>query len=397
MQHVAILLAGGSGTRMGESIRDKILLEIGGRAVFAHVIRAFADSGTQDGLVVVARDDIQRKALKEIIRAERIDLPVLFTLGGSERQESVRKGLELLPSEARFVTIHDCARPAIAVSALKAVRRTVVETGCAVSLAHRVVDTIRQFPADPGAKPCRGKLLRRDELWAMETPQAFPRDLIERAHARLKQPVTDDLAAVEAIGEPVLLVESVLPNPKLTRGGDLSLLENLLANNAMNENQPAPFRVGHGYDIHRLKADLPLTLGGVSIPSDVGLVGHSDADVLSHAIADAILGACALPDIGHYFPNTDPAIKGIDSRDILRRARTEAAGLGYRLVNVDSTLIAEKPRVAPHIARMKEALADTLEIAPGAIGIKATTQERIGALGKAEGIAAHACVLLARA
>jgi 2-C-methyl-D-erythritol 4-phosphate cytidylyltransferase / 2-C-methyl-D-erythritol 2,4-cyclodiphosphate synthase len=395
MQHVAILLAGGSGRRMGESTQDKILIEIGGCSVFAHGLRAFARSATQDALVVVCRDNLQRRELKGIVDRERIALPVFFTLGGAERRDSVRKGLDLLPSGVEWVTIHDCARPAVAVASLKAVRKTLLETGAPVALAHRVSDTIRRFPCDPSHAPARGALLPREQLWAMETPQAFPRDLIERAHATLDQPVTDDLAAVEAMGEPVLLVESLFPNPKLTRPADLSLLQTLLAPNAMNEAKPSPFRVGHGYDIHRLQAGLPLVLGGVQIPSEAGLVGHSDADVLSHAIADAILGACGLPDIGHYFPNTDPAIKGINSQEILARSREEAAKAGYHLVNIDATLIAEKPKVAPHIERMKQQLADTLGIGTGAIGIKATTQERIGALGQGAGIAAHAVALVA--
>lgn len=395
MEHVAILLAGGSGDRMGASIRDKILTRVGGQTVFGHVLDAFIGSGTQDALVVVSRDDQQRKELKGLVREKRVALPVFYTLGGSERQESVRNGLGILPSECRYVTVHDCARPAIHISSLKAVRKAVTEMNCAVSLAHRVTDTIREFPEPPLEQATRGTLLRRDRLWAMETPQAFPRALIEEAHQSLATAVTDDLAAVEALGQPILLVESLHQNPKLTRPADLPLLDSILSPNAMNESVRPPFRVGLGYDIHRLKEGLPLVLGGVAIPSDVGLVGHSDADVLSHAIADAILGGCGLPDIGHYFPNTDAGIRGISSQEILRKACTEAERLGYRLVNVDASLIAEKPRISPYLERMKRQLSKTLGLAETEIGIKATTQEQIGALGKAAGIAAHAVAGLA--
>jgi 2-C-methyl-D-erythritol 2,4-cyclodiphosphate synthase/2-C-methyl-D-erythritol 4-phosphate cytidylyltransferase len=379
---------------MGQSVEDKILLEIAGKPVFGHVLTAFVEAGTQEALVVVARDDIQRKELAAVVQREQVDIPVFYTLGGSERQQSVQKGLDLLPSDTAYVSIHDCARPAVSPAALKAVRKAVMETGCAVSLAHRVTDTIRQFAKDPSEKPSAATLLPREQLWAMETPQAFPRDLLDRAHAQLDKAVTDDLAAVEALGEPVFLVESVFPNPKLTRPADLPYLESLLSANTMHPNTRSPFRVGFGYDIHRLKAGLPLTLGGVPIHSEVGLDGHSDADVLSHAIADAILGGCGLSDIGHYFPNTDPAIKGISSQEILKRAVREAAKTGYRLVNVDASLIAEKPKIAPYITRMKKQLAKTLGIPPEAIGIKATTQEKIGALGQGAGIAAHAVASL---
>lgn len=395
MQHVAILLAGGSGSRMGDSVQDKILVEIGGRSVFAHVLRAFAAARIHEAFIIVARDDVQRKALAAAVRREGIRLPVFHTLGGATRTDSVRKGLDLLPNEARTVTIHDCARPAIAPAALQAVHKALSEMNSAVSLAHRVTDTIRRFPQEPLKRPARGSLLTREELWAMETPQAFPRELIEEAYSGLRKALTDDLAAVEALGHPVLLVESLLPNPKLTRPADLPLLENLLNRHSMKSASISPFRVGYGYDIHRLKTGLPLVLGGVSIASDSGLVGHSDADVLSHAVADAVLGGCGLPDIGHYFPNTDPEIRGISSLQILKRARQEAADRGYRIVNVDASVIAEKPKIAPYVERMKVQLARSLDLDAGDIGIKATTQEKIGALGQAAGIAAHAVVLLA--
>lgn len=163
----------------------------------------------------------------------------------------------------------------------------------------------------------------------------------------------------------------------------------------MSQSFPS-FRVGLGYDIHAFADDRPLVLGGVTIPHARGLLGHSDADVLSHAIADAILGAAGLPDIGHYFPNDDPSISGIDSQKIIVRAVEAAGAEGYTLGNVDATLIAEAPKVAPHLAAMKERLSQSLGIPTSAIGLKATTNEGLGSLGRAEGIAAHAVCLLAR-
>lgn len=394
MKHVAILLAGGSGSRMGASVEDKVLVDLAGQPAFSHVLEAFNASGTQDALVVVARDDRQRKQLVHLVKNSRTALPVFFTIGGRERQDSVRAGLDMVPTGAEWVTIHDCARPAITPRALQAVRKALLATHGPVSLAHRVVDTIRSFDQPPIDTPHRGQLLDRSRLWAMETPQAFPRSLLERAHAALTGPVTDDIGAVEALGEPVLLVESLTPNPKLTRPADLALLESILSQNLMTDTNQTRTRTGFGYDIHRLEAGLPLILGGVRIPSSKGLVGHSDADVLSHAIADAILGAAGLPDIGHYFPNTDDSIAGISSQEILRRARDEARKAGLHLINVDATLIAEAPKIAPHIARMKTILAQTLQIEPGDIGIKATTNEKIGSLGREDGMAAQAVATL---
>lgn len=154
------------------------------------------------------------------------------------------------------------------------------------------------------------------------------------------------------------------------------------------------FRIGHGYDIHRLVRGRKCILGGVEIPSDLGLDGHSDADCLTHAICDALLGALGLPDIGHFFPNTDQQFRGISSQELLRQVNARLRDQGYSIQNVDTTLIAERPKILPHVPAMKERLAETLGLSPGAIGIKATTHEQTGALGRGEAIAAHAVCLL---
>jgi 2-C-methyl-D-erythritol 2,4-cyclodiphosphate synthase len=156
------------------------------------------------------------------------------------------------------------------------------------------------------------------------------------------------------------------------------------------------FRIGHGYDIHRIVAGRPLILGGVRFDTDFGLDGHSDADCLTHAICDAILGAAALPDIGHFFPNTDPAFKNIDSQLLLQRVRAEVMKLGFDLVNIDATLIAEKPKIAPHLAAMKATLAKSAGLLSDEVGLKATTNEGVGDLGRGVAIAAHAVALLKR-
>lgn len=156
----------------------------------------------------------------------------------------------------------------------------------------------------------------------------------------------------------------------------------------------ANFRVGHGYDVHKLVEGRRCVIGGVEIPSQLGLLGHSDADVLSHAIADSILGAAALPDIGFFFPPSDDSCKDIDSQEIVKRAVAEIGKLGYRVVNVDSSLIAETPKMLPHIPAMKEVLARSLGVSPSDVGIKATTNEKMGWEGRKEGIGAHAVCLI---
>lgn len=156
------------------------------------------------------------------------------------------------------------------------------------------------------------------------------------------------------------------------------------------------YRIGHGYDIHRLVPGRPLILGGVRFETDYGLDGHSDADCLTHAICDALLGAAALPDIGHFFPNTDPAYKNIDSQILLQRVVAEITRLGFKIANLDASVIAEKPKIYPRLAEMKAALAHSTGLYPDEIGLKATTNEGVGDLGRGLAIAAHAVALLSR-
>ena len=155
-------------------------------------------------------------------------------------------------------------------------------------------------------------------------------------------------------------------------------------------------RIGHGYDVHRLVEGRKCIIGGVEIPSKLGLLGHSDADVLTHALADSILGALALPDIGFYFPPTDPNCEGIDSQEILKKAVAEAARLGYKVGNVDCSIIAETPKILPHVAAMKKVLAKSLGVSPEDVGVKATTNEKMGWEGDKQGIGVHAVSLLYR-
>lgn len=156
------------------------------------------------------------------------------------------------------------------------------------------------------------------------------------------------------------------------------------------------FRIGHGYDVHRLVEGRKCIIGGVEIPSKLGLLGHSDADVLTHALADSILGALALPDIGFYFPPSDPMCEGIDSQEILKKAVSEAARLGYKVGNVDCSIIAETPKILPHVAAMKKVLAKSLGVSPEDVGVKATTNEKMGWEGDKQGIGVHAVSLLYR-
>ncbi len=379
---------------MRGQVSDKILAPLAGQTVFAWNLDAFLAAQCIHTWVIIHRDAAQRQALTNIIRAKLPTADVLWTEGGQTRADSVRHGLACLPAEVSQVLIHDAARPLIRAKSIQAVCKG-LEKHPAVVLAHPLVDTIKQLPAASqpidGALPA--KTLDRSRLWAMETPQGFERALIDRAYAEAKGTLTDDASAVETIGGTLQLLANTDPNPKLTTPADLKLMEHLLGQTS--NTQPA-FRVGFGYDIHRFIEGRPLILGGVEIPSAKGLDGHSDADVLTHALADAIFGACGLPDIGVWFGNDDPEIAGIDSMKILGKAVEEAGKLGFRVGNIDSSLIAESPKISPHLEAMKQRLAPVLKVEPTCVGIKATTQERIGALGQGAGIAAQAVVLMQR-
>ena len=200
--------------------------------------------------------------------------------------------------------------------------------------------------------------------------------------------VTDDASLLETCGVPVRCIPGREEFFKVTFPEDAKRLETTEARSS------PPFRIGHGYDIHRFAADRPLILGGVKIRETDGLLGHSDADVLIHAAMDALLGAAGLPDIGHWFPDTDEQWEGVSSLVLLEKVRDILDKAGYRVGNLDVTVLAEAPKLAPHKEKMKENLADALRISPGQVSVKATTNEKLGAIGREEGIAAMAVALL---
>ncbi|MDQ2688419.1 MAG: 2-C-methyl-D-erythritol 2,4-cyclodiphosphate synthase, partial [Armatimonadota bacterium] len=228
----------------------------------------------------------------------------------------------------------------------------------------------------------------RQGLWAVQTPQAFRAQALLNAHVHAKATGfigTDEASLVEHLGDvPIHLVRGEPSNIKVTRPEDLEMADALLGCRET--------RVGFGYDIHRLSPGRRLVLGGVEIadPQGRGLEGHSDADVLLHALCDALLGAVGLPDIGTLYPNTDPAYAGIASTRLLQDVAARLGAAGFQIVNVDTTLIAEAPKIMPHVAQMREIIAGLLGLEPSRVGIKATTNEGLGALGQGQGIAAHA-------
>lgn len=383
MSVTAILAAGGSSTRMGF---DKLSYDLGGRTVLEQSLLAFDRCPQVTGIVLVAGQtawDAARKA------AARCTKPVQLVPGGATRAESVRAGV--LAAADGLVAIHDAARPFVSQDVIQRTLAAAERCGAAAP-AVPVKDTIKQATCGDGKTVPANCMVAdtpdRNTLYAVQTPQCFDRaqylralDLLPPEKARL---VTDDCSLFELVGEPVQLVPGDYANLKITTREDL----------LPYEKEKQAMRIGHGYDVHKLVEGRPLILGGVNIPYEKGLLGHSDADVLAHAVSDALLGAAALGDIGKHFPDTDPAYAGADSLKLARAVVELVAEKGYRPVNVDATILCQAPKLAPHIQSMRENLAKALQMDVEDVSVKATTEEHLGFTGEGLGIAVHAVTLL---
>jgi len=400
--NTAVLLAAGSGRRMSGALDDKVLAPLcKGLSSLGLCLRAFAQSGCVGRIVVAYRDVEQRARIRAVADGLASGLAVLYVQGGAERADSVLAALEAIPGEDGLAFVHDAARPLVEAADITKLAALAKEHGCA-AIARAVTDTIKQANGVKGALPSVLEDLPRASLRAMETPQVFPVGLLRGAYRKAlagKLSVTDDAAAAALVGAHPALLDPGHPNPKLTGPADLAWVNYLLSvkseqESKVTQDDKPSFRIGHGYDIHRFAEGRRLVLGGVEIPHSRGLDGHSDADCLCHALADAILGAAGLPDIGHFFPPGLPETKDMDSLDIVRGVVAKAAAQGLRVGNADLSLIAQEPKIASHIPAMKQRLGAALGISPERVGIKATTNEGLGSLGRAEGIAAHAVVLL---
>ena len=372
----AVIVAAGRGARMGAAV-NKVLLPLRGKPVLRRTAEAFVGCPGVDGAVVVAA----REELGDVRRAlDGMPGIVGVVPGGDVRQRSVRNGLAALPADARIVLVQDGARPFTSQRLIQDCIAAVEQFGSAVACS-RVTDTIKT--AQDGV--IRGTI-DRDSLRAVQTPQCFFADELRRAYEKAEADgilVTDDASVMEHAGARVHLVESAECNLKLTTPQDMALAQALLGEREGMERLPA---TGFGYDVHRLVPGRRLVLCGVEIPYELGLDGHSDADVAVHALMDALLGAAGLGDIGRLYPDNDPQYAGIDSmlllRDVVRRLS------GYRIVHADVTIVCQKPKLKDYMPRMVESLQAAL---PGArINVKATTTEKLGFEGRGEGISAQA-------
>ncbi len=376
-----IVLAAGAGRRMGYS-DNKVCMPLGQYTVLQWNIQHMKQwDGLQEVIVVVA--DQERSYIEEQVEAMQVPWTVKYAEGGAERQDSVASGLSQVSDAADIVLVHDGARPLATKDLACRVIEGAKEYGAVVP-AIPVVDTIKRVDDEGVVK----ETLVRSELYAMQTPQGFQRSVLLEAHSYAKEhgyQGTDDVSLVEFQGRSVHIVEGDRKNIKLTVPEDVAMAKKYLGVEQM-------MRIGYGYDIHRFTEGRPCILGGVSIHSPIGPDGHSDADVLIHALMDAMLGAAGMRDIGYYFPPEDDAFKGISSRLLLEKVVQLLKDSNFGIYNADIMVIAEAPKLKPHIEQMKENLSADLGIPLSRISIKATTNEGLGALGRTEGIAAQAVV-----
>lgn len=381
-----ILPAGGIGSRFGHS-HPKQFLDLAGVPILVRTCRAFLRISAISVLVVVVPATHYQASI-DVLQTNLATADfqrLLFTVGGVTRQDSVRAGLHLLPPEIELVLVHDAARPLIDEATILRCIEGAVQFG-AVIAAIPVKDTLKKVTES-------GRIVStvdRTALWQAQTPQAARRSLLEQAFAEALHNRfigTDEAAMLEAADMEVRVVEGSERNLKITRPEDLQVASALLQ-------EQATMKIGHGFDAHRLVSGRKLILGGVSIDFELGLDGHSDADVVAHALTDALLGALGLGDIGRHFPDSDQQYKGINSLLLLAHVQQLAGQQGYVLGNADITIVCQRPRLAPHLAQMQDNLARSCKVAPSDINIKATTTEKMGYTGRGEGIAAHAVVLM---
>ena len=375
-----IIAAAGSGKRMGGGLNKQYIV-LDGMPVLARSVAVFERNLSVDEIVIVVKAGEEDRCRREIVERYGFKKVSSVIAGGSERQYSVKAALAAVDAECDMVLIHDGARPLVSDETVDAVIFACYESGAAIP-AVPVKDTIKEV-ADSlvCATPDRSRLR------AVQTPQGFDRATLEKAYGLLDggAVVTDDASLVEALGHPVVIVEGDENNIKITTPSDVKKAE-IMMGEIKTDMMP---RVGMGYDVHAFAEGRKLILGGVDIPHDRGLAGHSDADVLVHAVMDSLLGACAMGDIGRHFPDSDQQYKGIDSLKLLAHVGALLAENGWKIINIDATVIAQRPKIAPHIDKMRENISEVLKISASQINIKGTTTERLGFEGREEGIAAQ--------
>jgi len=385
MHVTAIIAAAGAGRRLGAA-KPKQLLDIGGGSMLQHSVRAFLGHPRVADVVVVVSPDLTTLALAGIEPSRAAALRVVK--GGERRQDSVANGFAAVAPESDVVLIHDAARPFVSADLIDRTIDAAAAHGAAIA-ALQSRDTVKRVAGDGRIT----ETIPRETIYLAQTPQGFRRDVLAAAIelGRSGVEATDEAMLAERAGYHVHVVDGDPGNVKVTTSADLDAARARMASTG----KPARTgRAGTGYDLHRLVEGRPLILGGVTVPSDKGALGHSDADVVCHAATDAILGAVGLGDIGRHFPDTDPRWKDADSLVLLREAARMVRDHGYEVGNLDVTVILERPKIKDAVEPMRTRLAEALGIDRDRVSVKGKTNEGVDAVGRGEAIIAHAVALV---
>jgi 2-C-methyl-D-erythritol 4-phosphate cytidylyltransferase/2-C-methyl-D-erythritol 2,4-cyclodiphosphate synthase len=378
----AIIAAGGRGLRFGGG-SPKQLLMLGGRPILARSVDAFVACDLIGEIVVALPADVAA-APPDYLRDR--GKPLTIVDGGDRRRDSVANAFARVSDRADIVVVHDAARPLVNDDLIRRTVAAASGTGAAIA-AIQARDTVKQID---GAGAITATL-PRERIYLAQTPQAF-RVAVLRAALRMSGDATDEAMLAEQAGHVVRVVDGDPRNIKITTPGDLTMAEHFAG---LSSGLPA-LRIGNGYDLHRLVAGRPLILGGVTIPFDRGLEAHSDGDAICHAVTDAVLGAVGAGDIGRLFPDSDPQWKNADSVEMLRGAAAIVRSAGYAVANVDVVVIAQKPKLSPHVDAIRGNLAGALGCDPSQISVKGKTNEGVDSVGAGESIAVHAVALVNR-
>ncbi|HTI37037.1 MAG TPA: 2-C-methyl-D-erythritol 4-phosphate cytidylyltransferase [Vicinamibacterales bacterium] len=383
MQVTAIIAAGGAGVRIGAST-PKQFLDLGGKSILERSVAAFDDHPDVTELIIVLPPDSGRNPYAPPSTRH----PVRIVTGGRRRQDSVANAFDAVDAAADVVLVHDAARPFVTAEVITRTIRAAAEHGAAIA-AIEASDTIKRVRRT-GSNKVIVETIPRDTIYLAQTPQGFRRDVLAAAVALGRSGVdaTDEAALAERAGHSVHLIEGDPGNVKITTADDLHAARQRAGGRARTG------RAGTGYDLHRLVDGRPLILAGVTIPSERGALGHSDADVVCHAATDAILGAAGLGDIGRHFPDSDPRWKDASSLVLLEQAASLARAAGYEVGNLDVTVILERPKIKDHVDDMRGRMAAAIGIDPSRVSIKGKTNEGVDAVGRGEAIAAHAIALI---
>jgi 2-C-methyl-D-erythritol 2,4-cyclodiphosphate synthase/2-C-methyl-D-erythritol 4-phosphate cytidylyltransferase len=382
MRVTAIIAAGGAGRRLGAAV-PKQLLDVAGQSMLARSVRAFDTHPEVHDIIVALPAELVDDARS---RVGEVKSGIVFVAGGTTRQDSVARAFDRVSHATDVVLVHDAARPFVTPGVISRAIAGAAAHGAAIA-AIPVTDTVKRVAAGEVI----AETLPREAIFLAQTPQAFTRRVLGDAVAlgRAGVDATDEAGLAEQAGHPVRIVAGDADNVKITTTADL---EAARARESADSHRAS--RAGIGYDLHRLVPDRALVLGGVTIPSELGALGHSDADAACHAATDAILGAASLGDIGRHFPDSDPQWKGASSIMMLERAAALVAEAGFDIVNVDVVVILERPRIAKFVDQIRAGLAGALGIAPALVSVKGKSNEGVDAVGRGEAIAAQAVALV---